>query len=56
MEKRNLKGQSYKVSFVSPLNGKMVKKWLMVDDITSLMLKGEKLKQMAARLTKQKKK
>ena len=32
----------------------MEKNWLMVDDITSLMLK-EKMKQMAAKLTKQKK-
>ena len=55
IEKRNLKRHSYKVSFVSPLNGKMEKKWLMVDDITSLTLKEEKMKQMAAKLTKQKK-
>ena len=54
-EKRNLKRHSYKVSFVSPLNGKMEKKWLMVDDITSLTLKEEKMKQMATKLTKQKK-
>ena len=33
----------------------MEKKWLMVDDITSLTLKEEKMKQMAAKLTKQKK-
>ena len=55
IKQRNLKGQSYKVSFVSPLNGKMEKKWLMVDDITSLTLKEEKMKQMAAKLTKQRK-
>ena len=55
IEKRNLKRHYYKVSFVSPLNGKMEKKWLMVDDITSLTLKEEKMKQMAAKLTKQKK-
>ena len=55
IQKRNLQRHSYKVSFVSPLNGKMEKKWLMVDDITSLTLKEEKMKQMAAKLTKQKK-
>ena len=42
IEKRNLKRHSYKVSFVSALNDKMEKKWLMVDDITSLTLKEEK--------------
>ena len=51
IEKRNLKRHSYKVSFVSPLNGKMEKKWLMVDDITGLTLREEKMKQMAAKLT-----
>ena len=38
IQKRNLKRHSYKVSFFSPLNGKMVKKWFMVDDITNLSL------------------
>ena len=54
-ERRNLKRHSFKVSFVSSLTGKMEKKWLMVDDITRLTLKEEKMKQMVAKLTKGKK-
>ena len=55
VEKRNPKRHAYKVSFVSPFNGKMEKKWLKVDDITSLTLGEEKLKQKAAKVTEQKK-
>ena len=56
VEKRNLKRQSYKVSFISPSSGKRERRWLSVVDITSLTLRDEKLKQKAARVEKQKRK
>ena len=55
IKKRHLKKHSYKLTFVFPLTGRKETKWLMVDDITSLTLGEEKRKQMAARLTKQRK-
>lgn len=44
IEKRNLKLQTYKVAYSSPVTGKNEKKWLPVDDITSLTLQEEKRK------------
>lgn len=52
--KRNLKKQSYKVSFISPSPGKREERWFSVDDITSLTLRDEKLKQKAAKIEKRK--
>ena len=44
IEKRNLRRHLYKVSYTSPESGKNEKKWLAVDDITSLTLREEKNK------------
>lgn len=52
IEKRNLKTQTYRVAFTSPVTGKREKKWLPVDDITSLTLREEKHKQKAAKFSK----
>ena len=43
IEKRNLKTQTYRVAFTSPVTGKREKKWLPVDDITSLTLREENI-------------
>ena len=56
VEKRNLKRQSYKVSFISPSSGRCERRWFSVVDITSLTLRDEKLKQKAAKIDKQKRK
>jgi len=55
IEKRNVKTPTYRVVYTSPLTGKSEKKWLSVDDITSLTLREEKCKQKAAKLSKRKK-
>ena len=52
IEKRNLKRHLYKVSHTSPENGKNEKKWLAVDDITSLTLREEKNKKKSAQAFK----
>ena len=56
IEKKNLKIQTYRVAYTSPVTGKNEKKWLPVDDITSLTLLEEKRKQKATKLSKRKKK
>ena len=56
VENRNLKQHSYKVSFISPSSGRRERRWCSVVDITSLILRGEKLKQKAAKIDKQKRK
>ena len=45
IEKRNSKRHLYKVSHTSPERGKNDKKWLAVDDVTSLTLREEKIKE-----------
>ena len=52
IEKRNLKRHLYKVSYTSPESGKNEKKWLAIDDITSLTLREEKNKKRSPRLSK----
>ena len=55
IEKRKIKLHTYKVSYTSPLSGKEERKWVTVDDITSLTLEREKQKQKCAKLSKKKK-
>lgn len=55
IEKRNLKLQTYKVSYISLVTGKKENKWLPVDDVTSLTFQEEKRKQKAAKLSRRKK-
>ena len=55
MEKRKIKLHNYKVSYASPLTGKKERKWVSVDDVTSLTLEQEKRKQKCAKLSKKKK-
>lgn len=50
VEKRNLKRHIYKVAFVSPKTVKEERKWVPVEEVTSLTLTQEKVKQNAARL------
>ena len=45
IEKRNLKLNTYKIAYTSPVTGKNEKKWVPVDDVTSLNLQEEKRKQ-----------
>ena len=42
IEKRKIKLHTYKVSYTSPLSGKEERKWVSVNDITSLTLEREK--------------
>ena len=42
IEKRKIKLHTYKVSYTSPLSGKEERKWVSVNDITSLKLEREK--------------
>ena len=56
IEKRKIKLHTYEVSYTSPLSGKEERKWVSVNDITSLTLEREKQKQKYAKLTKKKKK
>ena len=55
IEKRNLKTHTYRVAYTSPVTGKSEKKWLPVDEVTSLTLREENPKQKAAKLSKRKK-
>ena len=55
IERRNSKLHTYKVSYTSPHSGKKERKWVPVDDITSITLQLEKQKQQVARLSKRKK-
>ena len=55
IEEKNIKLHTYKVAHTSPLTGKKERKWVPVDDITSLTLQREKEKQKAAKLSKRKK-
>ena len=55
IEEKNIKLHTYKVAYTSPLTGKKERKWVPVDDITSLTLQREKQKQKAAKLSKRKK-
>ena len=55
IEKRKIKLHTYKVSYTSPLSGKEERKWVSVNDITSLTLEREKQKQHCAKLSKKKK-
>ena len=55
IEKRKIKLHTYEVSYASPFPGKEERKWVSVNDITSLKLKREKQKQKYAKLTKKKK-
>ena len=55
VEERNIQLHTYKVSYTSPLTGKKEKKWVPVDDVTSLTLQREKQKQKVAKLSKRKK-
>ena len=55
IEKRKIKLHTYEVSYTSPLSGKEERKWVSVNDITSLTLEREKQKQKYAKLTKKKK-
>ena len=55
IEGKNIKLHTYKVAYTSPLTGKKERKWVPVDDITSLTLQREKQKQKAAKLWKRKK-
>ena len=48
IEKRKIKLHTYKVSCTSPLSGKEERKWVSVNDITSLTLEREKQKQKCA--------
>ena len=54
IEKRKIKLHTYKVSYISPLSGKEERKWVSVDDITSLTLGREKQKQKCAKLSSKK--
>ena len=54
VEERNLKKQSYKVSFRSLSSGRRERRWFSVVDITSLTLREENLKQKAARIEREK--
>ena len=54
IEKRKIKLHTYKVSYASPLSGKEERKWVSVNDITSLTLEREKKKQNCAKLSKKK--
>ena len=54
IEKRKIKWHTYKVSYTSPLSGKEERKWVSVDDITSLTLGREKQKQECAKLSSKK--
>ena len=42
--KRKVKLHTYRVSYTSPLSGKEERKWVSVDDVTSLTLEREKQK------------
>ena len=42
IKKRKIKLHTYKVSYTSPLSGKEERKWVSVNDITSLTLEREK--------------
>ena len=55
IERRNSKLHTYKVSYISPHSEKKERKWVPVDDITSITLQCEKQKQQEARLSKRKK-
>lgn len=55
IEKRKIKLHTCKVSYTSPLSGKEERKWVSVNDITSLTLEREKQKQKYAKLIKEKK-
>ena len=55
IEKRKIKLHTYKVSYTSPLLGKEERKWVSVDDITSLTLGREKPKQKCVKLSSKKK-
>ena len=55
IEKRKIKLHTYKVSYASPLSGKEERKWVSVNDITSLTLEREKQNQKCAKLSKKKK-
>ena len=55
IEKRKIKLHTYKVSYTSPLSGKEERKWVSVDDITSLTLGREKQKQKCVKLSSKKK-
>ena len=55
IEKRKIKLHNYEVSYASPLTGKKERKWVSVDDVTSLTLEQEKRKQKCAKLSKKKK-
>ena len=55
IEKRKIKLRTYNVSYTSPLSGKEERKWVSVNDITSLKLEREKQKQKCAKLSKKKK-
>ena len=55
IEKRKIKLHNYKVSYASPLTGKKERKWVSVDDVTSLTVEQEKRKQKCAKLSKKKK-
>ena len=55
IERRNSKLHTYEVSYISPHSGKKERKWVPVDDITSITLRCEKQKQQEARLSKRKK-
>ena len=48
VKKRNLKNHSYKVSYTSPLSGRIEHKWITVIDITSLTYGKELEKQKIA--------
>ena len=56
IEKQKIKLHTYKISYASTLSGKEERKWVSVDDITSLTLWQEKQKQKCAKLSKKKKK
>ena len=55
IEKRKIKLHTYKVSYASPLSGKEERKWVSVNDITSLTLEREKQNQKCTKLSKKKK-
>ena len=49
IKNRNLKRQFYQVSYISPSTKKSMKKWVQVNDITSLTLDDEKRRQKLAK-------
>ena len=55
IEKRKIKLHTYEVSYTSQLSGKEERKWVSLNDISSLTLEREKQKQQFAKLSKKKK-